>query len=146
MCQIPKDRRQLTKALHGYPKKHGLTIEWVANELWNQFDIDIAHSTLERYLNPNDDPKLPADLVGPICRICNNDFSALDHITTKPKVGEVENEHVAIAMKEVGEATAKLSQSLMNDGRIDHIERPECTKEVMEAIDALKDILAMLIK
>ena len=136
---------QLTKALHAYPKKHGFTIEWIANELWNRFEIDIAHSTLERYLNPNDTPKLPGDLIGYICQICNNDFSAIDLITTKPEPGDIEDKDVANAMKEAGEAFVTLSDAL-EDGRIDREEKPRCIKEVMDAKEVLNDILARLIE
>jgi len=145
MCKIPKDKRPLTNALHAYPKKHGLKIEWIANELWNQFDIDLAHSTLERYLNPNDTSKLPGDLIGYICQICNNDFSAVDLIKIRPNGRKVKNSHTARLMKEVGEAVLTISKSL-EDGEIDHIERPACIKEALEAKEVLNDILSMLIK
>lgn len=145
MCKIPKDKMQLTKVLHAYPKKHGLAIEWIANELWNRFEIDIAHSTLERYLNPNDTPKLPGDLIGPICRICNNDFSALDFITIEPESTPLKNRTVARLMKEVGEVASTLSSAL-EDGVIDQDERTDCIKEAIEAKDVLNDILSRLIK
>lgn len=145
MCKIPNDKMQLTKAVHAYPKKHGLTIEWIANELWNRFEIDIAHSTLERQLNPNDTPKLPGDLIGYICQICNNDFSAIDLITIEPASKKVKNRTVARFMKEVGEASATLSEAL-EDGRIDREEKPKCIKEVMDAKEVLDDILSRLIK
>ncbi len=145
MCKIPKNKRLLTNALHAYPKKHGLKIEWIANELWNRFDIDLAHSTLERYLNPNDTPKLPADLVSPICQICNNDFSALDLITVETASKPLKNSTVARLMKEVGETAATLSKAL-EDGVIDHSERADCIKEAIEAKDVLNDILSRLIK
>jgi len=145
MCKIPKDKMQLTKALHAYPKKHGLAIEWIANELWNRFEIDVAHSALERYLNPNDTPKLPADLVSPICQICNNDFSALDFITVEQASKPIKNSTVARLMKEVGETAATLSKAL-EDGVIDYSERADCIKEAIEAKDVLNDILSRLIK
>lgn len=145
MCKIPKEKRQLTKALHAYPKKHEITIEWIANELWNRFEIKLAHSTLERYLNPDDESKLPADLVGPVCQVCNNDFSALEFITTKPSDNEVRNSTTARLLKEVGEAAAKLSKSL-EDGRVDRNERPECIKEMMDVKEVVNDILSRLIK
>ena len=144
MSHIPKDQRRLTGALHGYPKKHGLTIEWIANELWNRFNIKLAHSTLERYLNPNDDPKLPADLIGPICRICNNDFSALEFITISPEKKDVSIRLVASLIKKIGEASTEMSKSL-EDGNIDNDERPRCITELLEAKDVINDLLARLI-
>ena len=145
MCQIPKGQRRLTNAIHAYPKKHGLKIEWIANELWNRFEIDLAHSTLERYLNPNDTPKLPADLIGPICQICNNDFSILDFITVETVPKPIKVGTVAMLMKEVGEAAATLSKAL-DDDHISHDERPDCIKEVLEAKKVLNEILSRLIK
>lgn len=48
-------------------------------------------------------------------------------------------------MKEVGEASATLSEAL-EDGRIDREEKPRCIKEVMDAKEVLNDILARLIE
>lgn len=145
MSKIPMKYRTVTQALHGYPKKHGYDIEWIANEMWNRFGIKLGHSTLERYLNPNDDLKFPADLIEPFCLICDNDFSVLDFIKKAPEKIDITCRSVAGLMKEAGEAVAELSETV-KDGRIEPGERQRCIKELLELKELAAGLLARLIK
>lgn len=70
MCEI-------TTILHGMPKKHGLSIEWIADH------IGVNASTLQRWLNPNDPLPFPAKKMIVFMKACNKDYSALDHIESR---------------------------------------------------------------
>ena len=144
MCQIPK--RKVTKHLHGLPKKHGVSLEWIAQELWNQFGIKIGDSTLQRMLNPNDfDCKLQADLVPYLCMVCNNDFSVCTFIKKNPQKIEISIKTIAKLTKEAGEAMAALAESI-EDGVITRDERQRCISELMDLKDIVSKLLASLIK
>lgn len=140
MSQFPTN---ITKILHRYPKKHGLDIEWISNELWNRFGIKIAHSTLQRQLNPNDDMKLWAEIVGPLCIICNNDFSVCEHIKKDMKGIEIKNSSIALLIKKVGSTISEITTA-MEDGVIDEDERKSCTKEIVECKALFSKFLATL--
>ena len=140
---IPRGHRVVTKHLHGLPKKHSLDIEWIGNELWNQFDIEVGTSTLQRYLSPNDDLKLPADLVIPICRICNDDFSVCNYINKYRKI-ELNISTVARLTKEAGEAISELASAL-EDGKITREERNRCITELMDLKELVSQLLGELI-
>ncbi len=144
MSQIPTESRATTRALHAYPKKHGLDIEWIANELWNRFKIKVGHSTLGRYLNPDDDLKFPADLIMPFCRICNDDFSVVSFIQKYSVKGEINCSSVARLTKEAGEAVVELAGSI-EGGKISHDERQRCIKELMDVKELVNQLLATLI-
>ena len=145
MPEIPIRHRTVTKALHGYPKKHGLDIEWISNELWNQFNIKVAHSTVQRYLNPDDDLKLPADLMVPICVICNNDFSVCSLVKRGFEKIEINTSTIALLMKEASEAITELATTI-EDGKITHEERQRCIKELLDLKQLVGKLLATLIE
>ncbi len=145
MCKIPTSLRHVTKVLHGYPKKHEITLEWITIELWNRFGIKLAESTLERYFLPNDDLKLPADLVGPICEICNNDYSVLDIIKTNSEKIEINCKSIVKLTKEATEAICTLSGSI-EDGKLNHNEKQDCIKELLDLKQFVSKLLAQLVE
>lgn len=129
MCEI-------TTALHHYPKKHGLSIEWIADT------IGVPKSTLQRYLSTNDDVSLPFPLrlLIPFMRACNNDFSALDILESR--IGraayitggtgiKMDCSAVASFAKEAGEAISAMAGAI-EDGIITEDEKRICTKELLD--------------
>ena len=109
-----------------------------------RFGIKLGHSTLERYLNPNDDLKFPADLIEPFCLICDNDFSVLSFIKKVPTDIELSCTTVARFMKESSEAVAELSDTV-RDGVVKEDERQRCIKELVDVIDNAKELLSKFI-
>ena len=142
---------QISTALHGYPKKHGLSLDWISSELWIRnlyWTVDrdtgkkkpLATSTLGRYLNTDDPLPFPLDLFVPFMVICNNDFSALETIESglgrtsidlNTKDIEINISTIATLTKEAGEVITVLAESI-EDGKIDEDERRACTKELLE--------------
>ena len=129
MCQI-------TTALHHYPKKHGLSIEWIADT------IGIPKSTLQRYLSQNDEVALPFPmrLLIPFMKACNNDFSALDLLESrlgrtayKTNATGIDIDCAAVASlaKEAGEAISAIADAIA-DKKITDDERKKCTKELLD--------------
>lgn len=129
MCEI-------TIVLHHYPKKHGLSIEWIADT------IGVPKSTLQRYLSINTDLSLPFPLrlLIPFMRACNNDFSALDVLESR--IGraayntggtgvEINCQAVASFAKEAGDAISAMAESIA-DGIITEDEKRKCTKELLD--------------
>ncbi len=146
MYRIPIEYRSVTNVLHGYPKQHGYDIGWIANELWNRFGIKLGKSTLERYLNPNDDLKFPADLITPFCLICDGDFSVVSYIREYPDPEKLPVDTLSIGRltKEAGEAVVALAESI-KDGEISHHEKQTCIKELMDTKELASQLLATLI-
>ena len=70
MCEI------LT-LLHELPKKHGLSIEWIADH------IGVNPYTLQRQLNKNEDFPFSLKTLIPLMTACNNDYSLLDLIESR---------------------------------------------------------------
>lgn len=145
MADIPTDMRTVTKVMHGYPKKHSLDIDWISNELWNKFRIKVAHSTLQRYLEPNDDLKLPADLVAPLCMICNHDFSVCDFIKKDTEKIKIKNKSVGILTKKAGKAITELAEAIEDD-YINEDERTACIKKLTDLKGLVSKFLATLIE
>jgi hypothetical protein len=145
MCKIPKEHMKLTKAMHMWPKKHEYSIDYIHIELWNQFEIEMSFSALQRFLNPNDPSKLPADLVGPICTICDNDFSFIDLIKIHPEKIEINCSTVAKLTKEAGEAITELAKAI-EDGHISHDEKQSCIKELLDLKQLVSRLLARLVE
>jgi hypothetical protein len=128
MCEI-------TTLLHHYPKKHGISIEWIADT------IGVPKSTLQRYLSLNIDIALPFPLrlLIPFMRACNNDFSVLDVIESRigraayvtGKTGiEINCSAVATLAKEAGEAISVMADAI-SDKTITEDEKRICTKELL---------------
>ena len=126
MCQIDT-------LLHEYPKKHGLSIEWIADS------IGIPVGTLSRYLNPNDARPFPLRLMIPFMRACNNDYSALDLLESR--IGrtayvtgddgkKMDSDLVASLADGAGKVVSKLVTA-MADGVIDEEENESCTKALL---------------
>lgn len=139
MCQI-------TTYLHEYPKKHGLSIEWIADT------IGVSVSTLQRYLNPNDTLPFPLKLVIPFIRACNNDFSALDLLESRlgrtaieiPKQNEnIDLKSISKLATASGTALSTMADTL-EDGKIDNEERKALTKVMIELGQRVNTILSKL--
>lgn len=139
MCQI-------TTALHHYPKKHGLSIEWIADH------IGVPKSTLQRYLSLNEETALPFPLrlLIPFMKACNNDFSALDLLESR--IGRTAYETcgsgklgvgtISKIAKKSGEAISCLADSLA-DGKIDDDEARTCATELL---DLQKEVSTALVE
>ena len=129
MCEI-------TTLLHHYPKKHGLSIEWIADT------IGVPTSTLQRYLSLNVDLALPFPmrLLIPFMRACNNDFSALDvlesrlgrtaYVTSSCGI-KIDCAAVAKLAKEAGDAISTMAEAISDDIITDDEQR-KCTKELFD--------------
>src|SRR6056297_2775101 len=113
MCEI-------TTVLHHYPKKHGLSIEWIADT------IGVPKSTLQRYLSTNTDLALPFPLrlLIPFMRACNNDFIALDVLVSRigrtayatGGVGiKIDCSSVAALAKEAADAISVMAEAIADD-------------------------------
>jgi len=139
MCQI-------TTALHGYPKKHGLSIEWIAD------NIGVTASTLERYLNPNDKLPFPIKLIIPFMRSCNNDYSALDLLESR--LGRVAfklpQTDQKLATKDVVEMIRQFSDSIrlmadiIEDNKIDKQEDVQLGKHLIKLNQQINEMQARL--
>ena len=138
MCQI-------TTALHHYPKKHGLSIEWIADH------IGVPKSTLQRYLSVNEETALPFPLrlLIPFMNACNRDYSALDLLESR--IGraacltgihgkEVDIKALATLAKKSG-ATISVIAAAIEDQVIDEDENRECTGQLL----GLQKEIAMLL-
>jgi len=141
MCQI-------TTELHEYPKRHGLSIEWIADH------IGVNVSTLQRYLNPHDDLPFPLKVMIPFMRACNNDYTALDLLESRlgrtsidisNKIIEINYKSIAKLAKEAGEAIAALGGSIA-DGKIDNNEKKICSKELLDLQKTTNALLMQLNK
>ncbi len=139
MCQI-------NTLLHEYPKKHGLSIEWIADT------IGVPCGTLQRYLNPFDPLPFPLKLMLPFMRACNNDYSALDLLESR--IGrtaynvtgqglEINCTSVGTLAKEAGEAISTLAGAI-EDKKIDHEEKKDCTRELLELQGIVNRMLGQL--
>ena len=138
MCEI------LT-LLHEMPKKHGLSIEWLADHM------GVNPSTLQRWLNPHDTLPFPLKKLIPFMKACNNDYSALDVLESRLgrtavdlHIGniKVNLQTIASLTKEAGEAITALAESIA-DGEIDEDERRVCIKELL---DLQRIVTALLTK
>jgi|SRR6056297_1278617 DNA-binding IclR family transcriptional regulator len=141
MCEI-------TTVLHHYPKKHGLSIEWIADT------IGVPKSTLQRYLSLNTETALPFPLrlLIPFMRACNNDFSALDVLESRigrtaytiGGVGiEIDCAAVASLAKEAGEAISAMAATIADD-KITEDERRTCIKELLDLQKITSSLLLQL--
>ena len=139
MCQI-------TTYLHEYPKKHGLSIECIADT------IGVSVSTLQRYLNPNDTLPFPLRLVIPFIRACNNDFTALDLLESRlgRTAIEIPRQNEAIDLKSIsklatasGAALSTMADAL-EDGKIDNQERKDLTDVLIKLSQRVNIILGKL--
>jgi len=117
----------ITEKLNEYPKKHGKTIETLADELGYE-----SPSTLARHLNPNDHMRpFPLKALIPIIKACNNDCTVLDHIETA--LGRVafsvskNNETVDLkSLSNLAEASGAAMSTMaktLADGKIDEEEK-----------------------
>ena len=141
---------QLTEILNGYPKKHGITIEELAEKMGYE-----CSSTLARHLNPNDEKRpFPAAKLLLICKTCNNDFTALDHLNERagriafpiPKIDEdVDLKSLSNFAKTSSKALSKMAECL-EDGRIDSQERKDLVETFIEHAQRVNIILAKLNK
>ncbi|HCY87861.1 MAG TPA: hypothetical protein DHV36_22185 [Desulfobacteraceae bacterium] len=139
MCQI-------TTLLHEYPKKHGLSIEWIADTM------GISCSTLQRYLNPFDPRPFPLRLLLPFMRACNNDYAVLDLLESRigrsayPVACEgldISCAEVTKFAKESGKALCTLAGAI-EDGVIDEDEKRNCTRELLELQAIVNGLLGRL--
>lgn len=125
---------EITTVLHHYPKKHGLSIEWIADT------VGVPKSTLQRYLSLNIDTALPFPLrlLIPFMRACNNDFSALDVVESR--VGrtaymtggvdiEIDSAAVASFAKEAGEAIRSIAETAEDKNAED--KKRKCTEDLL---------------
>jgi DNA-binding IclR family transcriptional regulator len=141
MCEI-------TTLLHHYPKRHGLSIEWLADT------IGVPKSTLQRYLSLNEELALPFPLrlLIPFMRACNNDFSALDALESR--IGrhaystgasgiKIDCKAVAALAKEAGEAISTMAIAIADD-KISHDERMDCIKQLLDLQMVTASILMQL--
>jgi len=129
MCQI-------TTLLHHYPKRHEVSIDWIADT------IGVPQSTLQRYLSLNEKLALPFPLrlLIPFMRACNNDFSVLDVLesrlgrtayTTGGTGIKVDCSAVASLAKEAGDAISCMAAAIVDD-KITEDERRNCVKELLD--------------
>lgn len=136
MCEI-------LNTLHEMPKKHGLSIEWIADQM------GVNTSTLQRQLNPNDSFPFPLRKLIPFMRACNNDFSPLDLLesrlgrtayNTSAKCIKLDCNALAGLAKEAGDAISTLAESI-SDQTINPDEKEKCTKELLD----LQKVVSMLL-
>ena len=139
MCEI-------LNTLHGMPKKHGLSIEWIADQM------GVNPSTLQRQLNPDDPFPFPLKKTIPFMRACNNDFSPLDLIesrigraayTISSQGMPIDCNSVAKLAKEAGEAISTMADAI-SDNRIDDDERRACTKGLSDLQQVVAGLLVQL--
>lgn len=139
MCQIHT-------LLHEYPKKHNLSIEWIADT------IGVPVDTLYRYLNPNDPLPFPLKLMIPFMKTCNDDFSALDLLESRigrtayvssSEKGALGNKEAAKIAEGAGRAVGVIVTALA-DGFIDEAENETCTKHLLKLQKSVSDALVRL--
>ncbi len=147
MCEI-------TNLVHGYPKKHEISIEWISSELWNRFKLKIPTSTLQAYLSTNNKTPFPAFLIAPFCEVCDRDFSVLDLIEAKAgrMAADVSCEDAAINLqniskltKEAGEAISVLGASVASKQSLDE-KKQSCLKELLDLQKITTSLLMQLYK
>jgi hypothetical protein len=123
----------VTKTLNRYPKKHGISIEALADMLGYE-----SPSTLARHLNHNDHKRpFPLSKLIPIIRACGNDFEVLDHIETA--LGRVAillpQKGGTITLKDLSRLVTVCMTAIttmtdaMVDGEIDDQERKDINRE-----------------
>lgn len=153
MCKIPTPR-SIEAELHKYPKRHGLSIDWIAIELWNEYGIKVADKTLARYLNPNDELSFPLEIMIPFCLLCNQDCTAIDHLNESagrvaveiPQRDEdVDLKSLAKLAETSGAAMSSMAESLA-DGIIDNQERKDLTKSMVALAQRVNIIIGKLNK
>ncbi len=118
MCQI-------STLLYEYPKKHDLSVEWIADT------IGVNSSTLHRYLNPHDPRQFPLSLLIPFCKACNEDYSAINlleerigriaHTAPSPEK-KITTKDIVKTIKTLSESITKMS-GVIEDGIIDEDEK-----------------------
>jgi len=141
MCQI-------TTSLHEYPKKHGLSIEWIADT------IGVSVSTLQRYLNPNDPLPFPLKLFIPFIRACNKDYTALDLLESRLSRTAIEiipeRKNEKINLKSISKLASASGTALstmadaLEDGIIDDQERKDLTDVLINLSQQVNTILGKL--
>lgn len=145
---------EITNLLHSYPKKHGISIEWTAEELFNKYGIEVSYSSLQAYLSINHSTPFPAHLIVPFCQIHNNDFSVLDYIEAQAKRTaiaitcdrtKVDYKSVAKLAKEAGEAISVLASAIL-DGIITPDEKQSCIDELLDLQRIVTGLLIQLNK
>jgi len=140
MCQI-------NTLLHEYPKKHGLSIEWIADT------IGVPCGSLQRYLNPCDPLPFPLKLLLPFMRACNHDYSVLDLMEsrigrTADQVSEEGGKKITV--KEVAQFASKAGVSIstlaeaIEDQHIDEKENKVCTRALLKLQRNLTQLLGWL--
>tara|TARA_B100000614_G_C14472111_1_gene462952 strand:- start:98 stop:529 length:432 start_codon:yes stop_codon:yes gene_type:complete len=139
MCEI-------LNTLHEMPKKHGLSIEWIADHM------GINPSTLQRQLNPHDSFPFPLKKLIPFMNACNSDFTPLDLIesrlgrtayTTGNAGLKADYKAVAKLAKESGEAISTLATAIA-DENLDDDEKKTCTKELLDLQRVVNMLLVQL--
>ncbi len=127
----------LLNILAGYPKKHKISIEAIADAM------GVNHNSLENQLNPNHHYNFPVQSLIPFIRTCNNDFTILDHIETRlgrtaialpaAHAEKIDAHSIAKFAKEAGEALSALSSSVL-EGKICRDGARKCLSEVMDIL------------
>ena len=138
----------ITEKLSEYPKRHGKSIEVLADELGYE-----SPSTLARHLNPNDHARpFPLKKLIPLIRACNNDFTALDHIenalsrvafSTPKQSEEITLKSIGQLAEKSGAAMASMAEAL-EDGHIDEDERKALTRAMIALSQQVNTILSKL--
>ncbi len=123
---------QLTEILNGLPKKHGMTLE----ELADRMGYDSV-STLARQLNPNDEGRrFPASKLVLICQIFD-DYTPLEHLCKMsnraavplPKEsGRLSSEEASRFLSKLGGMVKTIANSMI-DGVIDSKERDQINRD-----------------
>ena len=141
MCSV-------TEILNAYPKKHGITIEELADSIGYE-----NPSTLGRHINPNDFSRpFPLKKLIPLIKACNNDFTVLDHIEKNlgrvafeiPKrTGSISLKNIGTLADKSGKALSTMAEAL-EDGIIDAGERKELQKVLIELAQRVNTILGKL--
>lgn len=134
--------------LKGYPKKHGKTLEELA-ELMGYENV----STLGRHLNPDDIARpFPLMKLIPLIMACNNDCSVLDRmesmvgrvaITIPGRKTALDSNSIAMLAKESGEALSTYASALA-DGDINRTEREESIRELTDLAQACMGLIQAL--
>ena len=141
MCEI------LTM-LHELPKKHGLSIEWIADH------VGANPSTLQRQLNPNDHLPFPLKKLIPLMTACNNDYSPLDlmesrvgrvAIDTAGKIEPITMKTAAKIAEQQGAALSTLITAL-DDNKLSEDEKRELRTAYCELAQLIHTALQALNK
>jgi hypothetical protein len=145
MC---KATETATGILNGYPKKHGRSIESLAEEIGYE-----NWKTLQRHINPSDHARpFPLSKLIPLIRACNNDFTVLDHIENslgrvaiqiKGGNEEISMETVGKLAKEAGEAIAAIAGTL-DGSATTQAKKQACVKELLDLVQVCHGLLFKL--